>query len=126
MIVLDASALIAYFDPSDAHHGRIQAQLTESDEPLAASVITLAETLVHPFRAGRLNEAQQLLERLEVRPIGIDGPETGLLAQLRAETGLPMPDCCVIQAADRVHASTVISFDDRLTRVAAARGLATA
>ncbi len=37
------------------------------------------------------------------------------LAQLRASTGLRMPDCCVLLAAEDAGAS-VASFDDRLAQ----------
>ncbi|MDQ3276537.1 MAG: hypothetical protein M3Q39_16295 [Actinomycetota bacterium] len=44
------------------------------------------------------------------------------LAQLRASTGLTMPDCCVLLAAEEAGA-TVASFDDRLTHTAEDRNL---
>jgi len=48
-------------------------------------------------------------------------PDTAArLAQLRASTGLRMPDCCVLLAADHAVATvaTVASFDDRLIKSA--------
>jgi predicted nucleic acid-binding protein len=42
------------------------------------------------------------------------------LAALRAGTGLKLPDCCVLQAAEQAHAG-IATFDDRLA--AAAREL---
>jgi hypothetical protein len=44
------------------------------------------------------------------------------LAKLRAATGLKMPDCCVILAAED-EAATVASFDERLAQTAEMRNL---
>lgn len=126
MIVLDASALIAQLDGKDVHHQRTRELLGEwADEKLGASVVTLAEALVAPARADRLDEARALLRELGVEPIGLSGDTVSGLALLRAETGLRMPDCCVLHAAAVVGASTVATFDEQLARVAAVRGLRT-
>jgi toxin FitB len=121
VIVLDASVLIAHLDGRDPHHERAGEVLAESGaEPLGASAITLAETLVAPGRARRLEEAQAALERLGVGELSLDESAPGRLAQLRAETGLKLPDCCVLATAQS-HAGSVASFDAGL--VAAARKL---
>ena len=44
------------------------------------------------------------------------------LAELRAATGLRMPDCCVILTAEDA-AAAVASFDERLVQTADARNL---
>jgi hypothetical protein len=44
------------------------------------------------------------------------------LAQLRAETVLKMPDCCVLLSALDQQAR-LASFDDRLVKAALARGV---
>lgn len=126
MIVLDASALIAQLDKHDVHHQRARELLIEfSDQRLSASVITLAEALVAPARAARLDEAQGLLRELGVEPIALSADAVSRLAVLRAETGLRMPDCCVLLAAAVAGAEMVITFDGQLARLAAARGLKT-
>jgi predicted nucleic acid-binding protein len=52
-------------------------------------------------------------------------PDTAIrLAQLRADTGLTMPDCCVLLAAEHLGAG-VASCDDRLVRAARGRELRT-
>jgi predicted nucleic acid-binding protein len=123
VIVLDASVLIGHLDGSDAHHARARALLEKTGpQPLGASTITLAETLVAPARAGRLKEARAALERLGVGELrlGEDAPER--LAQLRAEAGLKLPDCCVLLTAQE-HRGAVASFDAELIRTAEALGL---
>lgn len=126
MIVLDASALIAQLDNTDVHHKRTRALLLDtSDERLGASVLTLGETLVAPARAGRLDEAQTVLHELAVEPIELRTEAAAGLALLRTETGLRMPDCCVLYAAAMTGAAMVATFDEQLARVARTRGLKT-
>lgn len=57
MIVTDASVLVAHFVETDVHHDRASALLVEgAASPLGASPITVAEVLVGPARAGRMEE----------------------------------------------------------------------
>jgi len=125
VIVLDASVLIAHLDGRDAHHERAKRLLIDTGaEPLGAGTVSLAETLVAPARAGRLAEANEALERLGVAelPMGRGGPSR--LAQLRADTGCKLPDCCVLLAAQECD-GIVATFDVSLTNAAAALDLAT-
>jgi predicted nucleic acid-binding protein len=125
VIVLDASVLIAHLDDRDSHHRRARSLLEESaNEPLGASAITLAETLVAPARAGRLKEAREALEKLGVSELNFTGDAPGRLAQLRADTARKLPDCCVILAAQD-QAGAVASFDADLIRAARQLGLET-
>jgi predicted nucleic acid-binding protein len=124
VIVLDASALIAQLDKTDGHHQRARELLIDSaDQQLGASVMTLAEALVAPARAGRLDEAQSVLHELAVAPIELHGNAAAGLALLRTETGLRMPDCCVLHAAAMTGAETIATFDEQLARAARTRGL---
>lgn len=123
MIVLDASVLIAYLDSEDAHHTHAEALLIqEIDDDFAASTLTLAEVLVMPARQRRLDAALEALEDLDVNELAFPADSAVKLAQLRAGTGLKMPDCCVLLAAEDVRAR-VASLDDRLSDAAASRNL---
>ncbi len=126
MIVLDASVLIAHLDERDAHHDRAGVLLGEKtgSEPLGASPITLAETLVAPARAGRLADARTALERLGIVEVSLGDDAPARLAQLRADTGRKLPDCCVLLAAEEADGA-VASFDSALVDAAANRGLRT-
>ena len=118
MIVLDASVLIAYLDSDDNHHVAAEALLVGAiDDDLGANPLTLAEVLVVPARDGRLESAQTVLRELEVDELPFPRDTAVRLAQLRASTGLKMPDCCVLLAAEDAGAA-VASFDDRLARTA--------
>jgi predicted nucleic acid-binding protein len=124
VIVLDASVLIAHLDEHDALHARAEGvMLDAADQPLGCSPITLAEVLVGPARHGRLDAARAALAELglEEVPLGTDAPIR--LATLRAESGLRLPDCCVLLAAQDAGAEAVLTFDDVLAREAARAGL---
>ncbi|MBA3866770.1 MAG: type II toxin-antitoxin system VapC family toxin [Solirubrobacterales bacterium] len=125
MIVLDASVLIAHLDERDPHHDRAKRLLADSGaEPLGASTISLAETLVAPTRAGRLADATAALARLEVIELSLGEDASTRLARLRADTGRKLPDCCVLCAAQDSQGA-IASFDSALINAAADLGLAT-
>ncbi len=123
MIVLDASVLIAYLDSDDKHHVAAESLLIEAvDDDLAVNPLTLAEVLVVPARDGRLEPTQAALHDLDVAELPFPSDTAVRLARLRASTGLKMPDCCVLLAAEDA-AATVASFDERLVQTAEARNL---
>jgi predicted nucleic acid-binding protein len=121
-LVLDASAVIAHLDRQDSHHEAMEGLLLEAvGHELMASPITLAEVLVGPTRVGQLDRALRALRSLAVQPVTLaeDGPVR--LATLRAQTGLKLPDCCVLLAAACASAD-VVTFDDRLATAGRALG----
>ncbi len=123
MIVLDASILIAFLNATDAHHSSAKDILSRSyEEDLGANSMTLAEVLVGPIRAGKSDEAQSAIEDLAIEELPFPVNTATKLASLRASSGLKMPDCCVVLAAEESRAS-VATFDDQLARVARERGL---
>lgn len=123
MIVLDATVLIAYLDGDDAHHDRAVTVLArEIDEDFGASPLTIAEVLVGPARAGRLDDAVAALRDLEVVEQALPPDTSTRLAELRAMTGLRMPDCCIVLAAQTAGAS-IAAFDDRLVKAVERLGL---
>lgn len=118
MIVLDASVLIAHFDGRDEHHQRAKDLLLGfGAERLGASTITLAEVLVAPARAGMLERASEALEQLGVEEVPLRSDDAPEIAELRASTGLKLPDCCVLLAASREGG--LATFDRALASVAA-------
>jgi len=124
VIVLDASVLIAHLDASDIHHERAGALLGDAaDEALGASPITLAEVLVGPARAGEVERGTALLHELDVTSVRLLDDAPARLAVLSAGTGLRLPDCCVLLAAEQTRGA-VATFDDRLANAATERGLA--
>jgi predicted nucleic acid-binding protein len=121
VIVLDADVLIGFLDEDDAHHKTAFEFLMSSDD-YRMHTISLAEVLVRGATDGSLARLEQ-----RVREIGIvEHPrlptEAAELARLRAATQLRLPDCCVLLVAEATGAS-LATFDDRVTRVARARGM---
>jgi predicted nucleic acid-binding protein len=124
VIVLDASVLIGHLDGNDLHHQRARALLEASAaSPLGASQVSLAETLVAPARTGQLDAARNALERIGIAALELRADAPARLAQLRADTGRKLPDCCVLLAAQD-HEGAVASFDADLLKAARALGLA--
>ena len=124
MIVADAGALIAHLDAGDAHHDSVERILLDlADHPLGSSTITHAEVLVGPAAAGRLEEAMAALEALGIEELGLGPDAAPRLAALRAETGLKLPDCCVLLAARDTPPSALLTFDERLSVTARRYGL---
>jgi predicted nucleic acid-binding protein len=125
VVVLDASVLIAHLDQRDAHHERATQLLPDSGtEPLEASTISLAETLAAPARAGRLADANDALERLGIDELPLGDGAAARLAQLRADTGRKLPDCCLLLTAE-THDGVVATFDSALVETADGLGLST-
>ncbi|HXB46614.1 MAG TPA: type II toxin-antitoxin system VapC family toxin [Streptosporangiaceae bacterium] len=125
MIVLDACVLIAHFDAEDALHEDARNLLRSvADEPFRTSPLTQAEVLAGPARAGRLDRAVAALAQLDVRTVSMETDAPMRLAMLRAETGLKLPDCCVLLAAEHVSDAQIATFDDQLCAVARQRGFA--
>ena len=126
MIVLDASVLIGCLDASDAHHDRATALLArEVDEDYAVNLLTLAEVLVAPTRTGQGDTVLDILTDLGVRTLDFSAGSAVTLAQLRAETHLRMPDCCVLLSA-RDGQARLASFDERVVKAARALGIGVA
>ena len=124
MIVLDASVLIAHLNRDDAHHGAATARLNDvAEHEFVVSSITLAEALVAPARVGRTSDARASLQAIGIEEMPLPPTAAERLAILRAETGLQLPDCCVLLAAEDAN-GPIVTFDERLERAAAQRGLA--
>lgn len=123
MIVLDANVIIAYLDGKDVHHQRAEELLArEIDDDFGANSLTLAEVFAVPARENRLDAVRTILRDLEVQELPFPDNTAVQLAQLRAETGLKMPDCCVLLAAEATGAR-LASFDAQLTKAAVTRQL---
>jgi len=124
VIILDASVMIGYLEPSDDHHARaVQVLLNSETELWGISPITLAEVFVGPARTGQLAKAEAVIADLGVITVGMDEAQApSLLAELRATTSLRMPDCCVLLAAMPEQA-VVATFDARLRAAGESLGL---
>ncbi len=124
MIVFDASVLIAALSPTDTHHLAARSLLVRCDLDQGGMVhpINLAEVLVGPSRRGKHVEAAEAIAASGVETMAVDLHTPIRLAQLRAATGLAIPDCCALDAAIETGCA-IATFDDRLARAATSLGI---
>lgn len=117
--ILDASVLIAAMNPADAHHRQALALIRREaiTGTLIAHGLTIAESAVGAASSGRLSQLREAYDSIGIRVVPTDDDEPWRLARLRATTRLPMPDCCVLHAAQSTggHLAT---FDQRLATAA--------
>ncbi len=124
MIVLDASVLVAHLSPLDAHHAAAtQLLLDTADTSLMVHPITLAEVLVGGAKVGRGAEMLADLKAAGITLAPRDDDEPLRLAELRATTGLKLPDCCVLDSA-QANAAQLATFDKALMTAASRQGVA--
>ncbi|MGB3351437.1 MAG: PIN domain-containing protein [Mycobacterium sp.] len=125
MIALDASVLIAHLNPADPHHeAATELLLTGTPGEMLAHTITVAEVLVGGVRIGRGVSMRDDLRAAGIAVAPHDGEEPLRLAELRASSGLTLPDCCVLDVAIR-HQASLATFDRTLAAVAVKRGVPT-
>lgn len=123
VIVLDASVLIALFDPADAQHERAEALfLANAAEQFALSSLTLTEFLIRPTAAGVAGAAEVFIANMGIVVSPLLAGDVRHLAQVRAESGLKLPDAVVLWLAQTSSAS-VMTLDERLAKAAASVGV---
>ena len=116
------SVLIGYLDGADSHHEAARALLARVvDDDLGANPLTLAEVLV-VARTGRLDTVLSVLRDIDVQALPFPTDTAVRLAELRADIGLKMPDCCVLLSAEEAGVD-IASFDARLAQAAETRSL---
>ena len=120
MIALDANVLIAHLNPADFHHQAATAiLLAGTPGHMLVHSLTLAEVLVGGVRVGRGAAMRDDLRSAGIAVAPHDAEEPLRIAELRATSGLKLPDCCILDVAIRHHA-TLATFDEALA-VAARR-----
>lgn len=126
MIVLDANVLIAFLDRDDAHHEAaldlLERRLVDG---LAASVLTVAEALVYPARAGREASAMESLSAIGVQALPVTASSAEALARVRSKQRMRMPDAVALHAAVSTS-SELATFDDALAAAAENAGVVVA
>lgn len=133
LAVLDASIVIAAQNPAEPLHDRALSLLDEAAGlPWILHPLTHTELLVLPARAGGADAVaryQGLLTELGIEAAEPDGPadlhrrEARVeLAELRARTGLKLPDAAVLHLAVGTGA-LLLTLDERLARAARDEGV---
>jgi predicted nucleic acid-binding protein len=123
MIALDASVLIAHLNPAGLHHQAATAiLLAGTPGQMLVHTITLAEVLVGGVRVGRGASMRDDLRSAGIAVAPHDDGEPLRLAELRATSGLKLPDCCILDVAIHYQAS-LATFDEALAVVARRHGV---
>jgi len=123
MIALDASVLIAHLNPTDLHHQAATAiLLAGTPGQMLVHTITLAEVLVGGVRVGRGASMHDDLRSAGIAVARHHDGEPLRLAELRATSGLKLPDCCILDVAIHYQAS-LATFDEALAVVARRHGV---
>ena len=124
MIVLDASVLVAHLSPLDAHHTAATELLhNTAGELWLVHTMTLAEVLVGGAKVGKGTEMLADLRSSGIALAPRDDEEALRLADLRVTTGLKLPNCCVLDAA-QTNAAQLATFDNALSTAASRLGVA--
>ncbi len=112
VMVLDASVLIALHNSQDPHHDWSLGVFHQTlDLQWQMPVLTLAEALVHPIKAGKGETFQKNIAGLEVVIQDIPSTAAIAIAELRVNTGLRMPDCVVLWQA--IQTKAMLATTDR-------------
>jgi predicted nucleic acid-binding protein len=123
MIVCDANVLIGFLDRSDSHHESVVTLLEkEFVRGLGASVLTLAEALVHPAQRGLDIKSEMTLKRIGMKFFPIEEGDATALARVRGTYRVRMPDAVVMWTAMTLGAQ-LATTDETLARVATEAGL---
>ena len=114
VIILDANVLIGFLDATDPHHAA-SVDLLERRfvDGFGSSVLTVSEALVHPTRVGRQDAAMAALLRIGLQVIALSASDAAVLAQVRNEYRLRMPDAVALHTALSTS-SELASFDEAL------------
>lgn len=126
-MVLDAGVLIALMNPGDAHYADAVAVVRRGAVAgaLVAHAMTVAESAVGAAEHGLLEQVRRAFDGLGLATAESDDEQPWRLAALRAETRLPLPDCCVLDVAIE-SGGDLATFDTRLAAAARRHGVALA
>lgn len=126
VIVLDANVLIAFLDASDPHHvASLELLERRFADGFAASVLTVAEALVHPTRVDRQDAAMTSLSRIGIKVTPLDVSDATALARVRNSYRVRMPDAVALYTASSTG-SELATFDAALAAAAEQAGIVVA
>jgi len=117
-VALDASFLIGFLDPADAHHPRAVEELRKfKNVSLSMVASAYGETMVRPLAKGYGEEVDAFLDSMGVEIMPLDRALAHRVAALRNEyPTLALPDAAVLAAA-RLRDAELLTFDERLRRL---------
>lgn len=120
-VALDASVVIGFLGGTDAHHARaVEAirRLGTDRARLQIAASAYAEVLVGPVRDGREAVVEEFLRQARIEVTPIDRPVARVAAELRARHAFLRLGDALVLASARAHAASLLTFDERLERIA--------
>jgi len=120
-LAVDAGVIIGLLDPDDAHHAAA-VEIFALGARYLAHPVNLAEALVNPEREGRALEAFEDLRRFGIVAETLGPNEPLVLARIRHEFRLRMPDACALAVAVG-NDIPLVTFDRQLASAASKEGL---
>jgi predicted nucleic acid-binding protein len=123
VIVLDANVLIGFLDATDPHH-HAALDLLERHfaDGFAASVLTVAEAVVHRTRVDKQDAATTALTKIGLQVLALESTEAKALATVRNRFRIRMPDAVALHTALSTG-SALATFDEALGRAATQAGV---
>ena len=123
-MLLDSSAFIAFMNPSDQHNPAAVKYISSAPS-VEIHEVTLAESLVQASASDAVSHVLAVIEGLQATVVNSSGLEGAVrIAGIRDRTGLPLPDCYVLDSAEQLGIS-VLSFDSKMNKAALKMGLRT-
>ena len=120
-LILDAGVLIGLLDTADAHHEAAVDDVEAADlrgDDLVTPASAYSEALVAFARVGRVADAREAIAAMGIVVTPLTAAIGEHAAQLRAaHERLRLPDAIVLATA-RVLDAELLTYDDRLARVA--------
>jgi predicted nucleic acid-binding protein len=121
LVVLDASAIIAFLDSGDAlHDAAVDALGEHQHDELLIPLTVYAEILVAPYRRGAeaVAEVEAFVRDFAIRIDTMTPAIARAAAQLRSESrSLRLPDALVLATADELEADAVLTGDESWARI---------
>ncbi len=121
LVVLDASVVIGFFDPSDAHHaGAVSGIASHRADEMVIPASAYAEILVGPCRSGAraLEKIHGFLESAAIRVHPIDAEIAKQAGKLRAKhSTIKLPDALVLATGLNLSADVILTADKNWRKI---------
>ena len=123
-MLLDSNAFIAFMNPNDQHNPAA-VRFISSAPSVEIHEVSVAESLVQASASDAVSHVLAVIEGLQATVVNSGGLEGAVrIASIRDRTGLPLPDCYVLDSAEQLGIS-VLSFDSKMNKSALKMGLRT-
>ena len=118
MIIVDTSAILAYMNSADDHHGAVRTWVDGLDDDLVTTPLILAEVDHLVATRGGRQALKALRADLEAGAYIVEWWPTALVTIVRvaeryADMGLGLADASLVALAERLSTVDIATFDER-------------